>query len=211
MDYYSEEERPRQKAMMAWRDRRLAPLVERLAKWGVTPNHITFLGLGLLIAALAVGPLAPWITTALIVLYCLLDGLDGPLARKTGKSSEGGALFDVVADQAGVVGVSAMAVHYLDTNGALAVIFSSFYLAVIALILHARHKGMPIRPVIRIKYVAYGGFCVSLILEKDILTGILAYFGPYYVLMFCWLFLDLYRHITPDPGRRSGFPAGDDH
>lgn len=203
MDYFSDEERPRQKAIQAWRDKQLAPLVTLLSERNIHPYHVTLAGLAMLAAALVVGPAAPWVTAVLVTLYCLVDGLDGPLARLTGQVSESGALFDIVADQLGVIAISAAAVHYLAVDGALAVVFSGFYLAVIVLILLARAKGMPIRPIVRIKYVFYGVFCLSLVLERDLVTVPLIFFAPYYAGMFFWLFRDVYLWLTPDPGRQN--------
>jgi len=78
------------------------PLAEFLApyRW-VTPNRVSFAGflLGGIAAAVCVLIFPLWTAVPFVVLGDLLDYLDGELARKQGRSSREGAIFDAVLDR----------------------------------------------------------------------------------------------------------------
>jgi phosphatidylglycerophosphate synthase len=76
-------------------------LASGLARAGFSPNAITLAGLGLVVAAAAAYPLhddslvfAVWLAIAFS-----FDGLDGAVARLTGKSSKFGGYLDAVIDR----------------------------------------------------------------------------------------------------------------
>src|SRR4029453_8052577 len=76
------------------------PLVDFLARAGVTPNMLTIAGVaGNLIAAVlaANGQFLP--AGLLVLAASSLDILDGALARATGKATDFGAVFDSVMDR----------------------------------------------------------------------------------------------------------------
>jgi len=77
-------------------------LAEFLARYRwFTPNRISFAGflLGGIAAAVCVLILPLWTAAACVALGDLLDYLDGELARKQGRSSREGAIFDAVLDR----------------------------------------------------------------------------------------------------------------
>ncbi len=77
-------------------------MAEFLARYRwITPNGISFAGflLGGIAAAVGVLVLPLWTAGAFVVLGDLLDNLDGELARKQGRSSREGAIFDAVLDR----------------------------------------------------------------------------------------------------------------
>ncbi len=79
-------------------DPALNAMAGRIAAAGVTANQITVLGL--VVGALAMAAIAfgwYWLGLALLLLSRLCDGLDGPVARVTGKTDFGGYL-DIVLD-----------------------------------------------------------------------------------------------------------------
>ena len=78
-------------------------LVEPLARWGVSPNAVSLAGLAAgAAAALAYARYAEWPFVvagfALMVVWHVLDGADGQLARLTGKTSEVGKALDGLCD-----------------------------------------------------------------------------------------------------------------
>jgi len=102
--------------------RRLDAPLDRMARaldrpW-VSPDRLSVTGLLLALssACLAAFALWPWALAAWLASR-LLDGLDGPLARRRGGGTEAGGFLDITADFAaygsGVVGVA------LGTTGAL--------------------------------------------------------------------------------------------
>ncbi len=86
----------------------MLPLAVRL---GIHPNMVTMAGLGFgLLAGLAYLNWADWrfatLGLVLMLAWHVMDGLDGKLARATGKSSDVGRLLDGVADYATFVAVN---------------------------------------------------------------------------------------------------------
>jgi len=81
---------------------RLLPLGARLGRAGVSPDALTFGGLGCALSAgtaVALGSPA----TALVLFTCslLADGLDGATARASGRARPAGALLDALSDRVG--------------------------------------------------------------------------------------------------------------
>ena len=210
MDYFNVDERDRQEAFARRRDRFFSPAVKVLARTGITPNHVTLFGIALLLVACAGGPDDPWVAPVFLVLYCLMDGLDGPLARAKGSASRGGAFLDIIADQLGAVLVPAAAVYHLGTHGTLATLFTAFYIAFITLAVVANERGLTPPRFIRIKYVLYGVyslsimsnieplnyFFLSIISNIELLNYFFALFGAYYAWMFAVFTRLIYRDLS---------------
>jgi phosphatidylglycerophosphate synthase len=95
------------------------PIVAPLARIGVTPNMVSVFGFAGNIAAgaLAAGGHFVWAGAAMLI-FSALDLLDGALARKTGRVTKFGAVFDSVLDrlsEAAVLG--GLLFHYTQTGG----------------------------------------------------------------------------------------------
>lgn len=91
--------------MQAWLARPLDAAGRLLARAGITPNAVTLAGLGVAMTlALTLAAQLYWISLALLGLNRLLDGLDGAVARATGRSDLGGYL-DSIADYVFYAGV----------------------------------------------------------------------------------------------------------
>lgn len=104
-----------------------AALLGPAIRAGIHPNAVTAAGLGFgLLAGLAYLHWTDWrIATlgfALMICWHVMDGLDGQLARATGKTSDVGRLLDGVADYATFVAVNLALVFTLpDVAVALAI------------------------------------------------------------------------------------------
>ena len=86
------------------------PLAATLARWlqptGVSPNAVSVAGMLCIWSAAACYLLLPWPQSALFglclhMLWHVVDGADGDLARLTGRSSPAGEIVDGVCDYAG--------------------------------------------------------------------------------------------------------------
>jgi CDP-diacylglycerol--glycerol-3-phosphate 3-phosphatidyltransferase len=77
------------------------PLVNRLLRWGVTPDAVTATGtLGVVAASLIFFPRGEFLVgTLVITFFVLTDTIDGALARKRGASSRFGAWLDSTCDR----------------------------------------------------------------------------------------------------------------
>ena len=78
------------------------PIALFLGRLGFTPDALTVAGFGIVLAAAFAAAAGQWVLTALILIFgTLFDGLDGTLARATGKTSDFGAFLDSTMDRAG--------------------------------------------------------------------------------------------------------------
>jgi phosphatidylglycerophosphate synthase len=87
-----------------------AAMARGLGQRGVTPNHLTLLGLLLAVVAAVAAGRAMWPLAAVLWLVSRIpDGMDGQLARMHGGGTELGGFLDIVADFVGygafVVGI----------------------------------------------------------------------------------------------------------
>lgn len=112
---------------------KIDPLLERLARQiargGIAANQLTWTGLAIGIAAAgAIAVQWYWLGLVLALLSRLCDGLDGPVARLTGKTDYGGYL-DIVLDFAfyGVIPVGFVLADPAANAVAGAVLVLSFY------------------------------------------------------------------------------------
>ncbi|HKX75804.1 MAG TPA: CDP-alcohol phosphatidyltransferase family protein [Acidimicrobiia bacterium] len=82
----------------------LQPLGRALARLGVTPQFLTFVGLAITVAgATIIGTGRLRLGAIVALLGSALDGLDGSVARAAGTASARGALTDAVSDRIGEV------------------------------------------------------------------------------------------------------------
>ena len=81
-------------------DKAVKPLGEWLRRTGLTPDHLTIVGLVVgVCAAFAIGAGVLRIGLVLVILAALPDLLDGALARASGAASQRGAFFDSTVDR----------------------------------------------------------------------------------------------------------------
>jgi CDP-diacylglycerol--glycerol-3-phosphate 3-phosphatidyltransferase len=84
---------------------RLVPLVDRLAKAGVTPDQVTLAAVPVAVlggACLLLSPQVPALLLAvplLVVLRIMLNLVDGNMARRTGKIHPRGELYNELGDR----------------------------------------------------------------------------------------------------------------
>ena len=85
------------KALRIPKERVLQPLIKPLAK--VSPTLLTFIGLGVGLAAAGAAALAqPYLALGLWIANRIIDGLDGELARATERQSDLGGYLDIMTD-----------------------------------------------------------------------------------------------------------------
>jgi CDP-diacylglycerol--glycerol-3-phosphate 3-phosphatidyltransferase len=94
------------------------PVVDALARAGVTPNMLTLAGVAgnVIAGALAAG--GEFLAAGLVVLAASsLDMIDGALARKTGQATDFGAVFDAVMDRISEAAVLCGLLYYFSDRG----------------------------------------------------------------------------------------------
>jgi phosphatidylglycerophosphate synthase len=183
MDYFNEGEREGQLRFAKKRDKFFRPLVDRAIGWGMTPNQMSGVGIVLLLAGAACPTSYFPLMMILVSLYVVTDGLDGCMSRVLNKTTEGGALVDILVDQAGPVIISAAAAMHIQSNPALAVIFSNSYLMFIGLFVYANSIKVTFkRKFARVKYLFYITYALSIIIKFDLMTWFMGLGSIYYII-----------------------------
>lgn len=172
MDYFNESERAAQEKFRLFRDKALSNVIEVLKRLNITPNIISYIGVAFLFAVVFVPADLYWLTGVFISLYVLMDGIDGPLARALDKSHEGGSIVDMFSDQLGVIIIPVASIIYLNVNGVSSLLFSTAYILLIVIVIFENElKDYKQVSFIRIKYLVYAAYVVSLYFK----TGVLMY------------------------------------
>ena len=90
----------------------LKPILPLLARIRITPNQLTLFSL---LTGLAFCPFFLWgsklAAFGMLLAHCLLDGLDGPLARFTQRASNRGSFTDTTCDQVVVTFSTVTLIH----------------------------------------------------------------------------------------------------
>ena len=119
------------------------PIALALGRLGFTPDALTVAGFGIVLVAASAAVAGQWILTALILIFgTLFDGLDGTLARATGKTSSFGAFLDSTMDRAGEVVIYAGIAAGAAVNGRTEVIgLATLALGTGTLVSYVRARG----------------------------------------------------------------------
>lgn len=187
MDYFNEDERAAQKRFAAKRDALFAPVARALDAMGATPNIVSAAGV-LACAAAGFVPSGLWIAAAaLLVLYVLLDGVDGPLARMQGSGGPGGSVVDIVADQAGLPILGIAAVYQFGAEPGVQFAYAFLYCLFIAFAVFVNQLGVRPPKFLRVKYFYFGLYVVCLALAAPVwLDWFAGIFALYYFVMSMW-------------------------
>jgi CDP-diacylglycerol--glycerol-3-phosphate 3-phosphatidyltransferase len=123
-------------------DKAVKPLGVGLRRTGLTPDHLTIVGLVVGTgAAVVIGAGELRIGLVLVILAALPDLLDGALARASGASSQRGAFFDSTVDRlTDAVLLGGIAWHLASTESAHMSILPFAVMAVSSLISYQRAK-----------------------------------------------------------------------
>jgi CDP-diacylglycerol---glycerol-3-phosphate 3-phosphatidyltransferase len=123
-------------------DRAVKPLGHVLRRTGLTPDHLTAIGLLVGIgAAVAIGSGLLLLGVVLVVLAALPDLLDGALAKASGAASERGAFFDSTVDRiTDAVLLGGIAWYFASTESPHLVLLPFAVMAVAQVISYQRAK-----------------------------------------------------------------------
>ena len=123
-------------------DRAIKPIGDGLRRTGLTPDHLTIVGLVVGAgAAFAIGAGELRIGLLLVILAALPDLLDGALARASGASSQRGAFFDSTVDRlTDALLLGGIAWHLASTESPHMSILPFAVMAVSSLISYQRAK-----------------------------------------------------------------------
>ncbi len=137
-------------------------LLRTCVQCGITPNQLTYLSLGMGIAFCGLFGISPAIALPLLALHVLLDGLDGPLARYTGKASNQGSFTDSTADQL-VVAFSTITLMHAGVIGVLpGGLYLFLYTLVVVFAMIRSSLAIPYKWVVRPRFVVYSWFLIEI-------------------------------------------------
>lgn len=160
-DCYSDGDRKIMEFSQEIRARLLGPLLELLVKWKVNANHLTFLslvmGLGACVAVYYSKPMFLF----LLLLHVLIDGLDGPLARKIGMASPKGSFTDTMADQIVIAASTIVLIHLNVISPIPGGAYLFVYTMVIAFSMVRNAMNIPYSWLVRPRFVVYLWFIVE--------------------------------------------------
>jgi phosphatidylglycerophosphate synthase len=150
------------------------PLVALLARLGVPPNVVSASQVPGGFAVLALVPASPRLAFLLFLALLVLDGVDGALARATGKASPFGALVDQYCDHIREVTV----VAGMALWGALALLpallYGLIYTGLNLTVYLANAHGAPVPWAIKSYLVVYPALFLALWFGLDVLTPAVA-------------------------------------
>jgi CDP-diacylglycerol--glycerol-3-phosphate 3-phosphatidyltransferase len=123
-------------------ERAVKPLGDGLRRTGLTPDHLTILGLVFgAAAAVAIGLGALRAGLLLVILAALPDMLDGALAKASNSASQRGAFFDSVIDRVtDALLLGGVAWHLASTESAHLVLLPFAIMAASAIVSYERAK-----------------------------------------------------------------------
>ena len=122
------------------------PVVHLLARTGITPNTITWLGLLIAIGAgVLVGIGHPFAAGFVVLVGGFFDIIDGALSRSTDSTSRFGAILDSTLDRAGealvLLGLLVFYTHEQSTSGVV-VVGIVWLMSLLVSYIRARAEGM---------------------------------------------------------------------
>ena len=153
--YFSSKEEKHQERLRGIRDNILRVFLKPLIWLHVSPNMLTFvsfISLGGFFYFFIDNPL---FSIIFLFAHVLLDGVDGSLARATGKSSHAGSFLDMLNDHTGMVIVVGTVMYYSMLNSLLGLTYVYTYSLLVIFILYQNSLGVPPRVVFRSKYFFY--------------------------------------------------------
>ena len=192
-DYFGKDEYQKQKKFQKLRDNILLPIVKFLTKLKIVPDIVTYFSMFLFWVAIFIIYEHPIIGGILGFLYCLLDGLDGPLARYQNNASKAGSLLDIANDQLGIIFIPVFAIYYFHTNAIFAYLFGFFYVMDVILIVVLNNLNIRTNFIIRVKYFYYFMFLISCLIKRDYIVYFHVIFSIFYMVHTVYLFWLLRR------------------
>ncbi|MEM6569986.1 MAG: CDP-alcohol phosphatidyltransferase family protein [Planctomycetota bacterium] len=155
----------------------LGPLLERLARLRVSPDHVTLMSLAFGLAAAPLLFVSPTAALVALAAHVLLDGVDGPLARHLGVASRRGSFTDTIADQV-VVTATTIALMAAGLVGPISgTLYVFLYAVVVAFAMVRNALDVPYSWLVRPRFAVYAWIPVELFLwpgSLDVLVWICA-------------------------------------
>lgn len=155
-NYFTDSERGAAKRATDLKNRAFGWIGPLLARLHVPPDAISYTGLALLIGVVIWFISHPYRAVGLLVLYVIIDGMDGAYARYLERSTQSGAFTDMVCDQLGMVVITLGFIQHRLVDGQVGAYYIMIYLIMIVFSVIQNSQGIPMQYEFRSKYVLYG-------------------------------------------------------
>jgi len=164
-----------------FRDKVSRPFCDFFHKHGITHNHLSYLGLAMVIPFIYFFGFNPWLSYIFILLNLFFDSLDGPMARFSGKASTRGAVVDIMFDHLSFFIIFLTFLYFGLLNPFWGSVYLVNYVIMLAFIIFCRGLRIKFFPVIRSKYYVYMVFFIWLMTGQN-------YFDPFLVCFSFYMF-----------------------
>jgi len=171
-----------------WRDGLFKPIVQLLARYGVTAWHLSFVGLIMVVPFIFFFKFNPWLAFFFLLLNVFFDGIDGPLARIKGSVSVSGELTDLACDQLSFLIVFMTFLYYQLVGSFWGALYIVNYFLMLAMVIYCRLNKIRFFPVLRTKYVIYLVFLLWILTGVNFFDTVIVFFTVYMVLTNYFLF-----------------------
>ena len=166
--YFSSREYAFQKKFQGFRDRLLRLVAKALTFFRITPSMVTFTSFASILFFAYFCLSKPWLALLLLVLHVVLDGVDGVLARATGKVGPAGALLDMLNDHTGFVVVIISLVFYALLDPVLGLVYLYLYTLLVFFLIYRNAALIPSTLTLRTKYFLYLVYALWALMGVDI-------------------------------------------
>lgn len=162
----------------------LSPIAYWLADTNIKAEHLSYLGLLMIVPFIFFFSFNPWISFLFLLIHVFLDGLDGSVARIRKEDSESGAFIDMVCDYTFFYAAFVTFIYYGFLEAFAGIIFVIIYMALQGFVSLAIIKRIKLFYVMRPKLLVYLFFLIYLI------SG-LNYMNEFILVMIFYLFISL--------------------
>ncbi len=206
LNYFSEEEQEKQKAFETKRDRFFDPVVSLFIKLKISPNFISLLGMLTLVPFAYFTLSNPHPGKSLIVAdiflaaHIVLDGIDGPLARKMGVSGAHGSFVDMICDHSGMAIFTVILSFAGIINGSIGNVYVFLYTMAIIFVISLDLLQKPFKWVFRSKYFFYLMFLVYSFGGPEYFNEALILFSLFNAILFVLGFTRIYNILKKSEG-----------
>ncbi len=140
----------------------LSPIANWLADNNVKAEHLSYIGLLMIVPFVFFFSFNPWISFLFLLIHIFFDGLDGSVARLKKEDSEGGAFIDMVCDYTFFYAAFLTFIYYGFVDAFAGVIFIIIYMALQGFVSLAIIKKIKLFYILRPKLPVYMFFLIYL-------------------------------------------------
>jgi phosphatidylglycerophosphate synthase len=191
------------------RTRLIAAVFPHFKRLGLVPDTVSYIGISFLAGVILYFVRDPKIAVIFLAGHIICDGLDGAVARHTGKASQSGAFTDLVCDQLGMVVVGLMAIFHHMVSPLLGTVYIALYLIVVVFGVIINVMGLGTRITITSKYFLYSVYGIWAGWELNLFPWIMYFFSVIMAIEVTIGYLRLKRGIRKKFDSEVRFTEGD--